>query len=65
MRNKADLSSAAAAQLVKERFHLVVHPRSIERAIERRKKNDEAFHELRSTPTAGQEATDFVVRAAA
>ena len=38
MRDDPTLSSAAAAKLVKERFHLVVHPRSIERALERKKK---------------------------
>ena len=38
MRDEPGINSATAAQWIKERFELVVHPRSIERALERKKK---------------------------
>lgn len=38
LRDDAALNSTALAELVRERFGLSVHPRSIERALERRKK---------------------------
>jgi len=38
LRDDPGLSSTALAELVSERFNLSVHPRSVERALERRKK---------------------------
>lgn len=52
LRDDHGLSSTVLARLVSERFNMSVHPRSVERALERRKKKDETSPS-RSASAAG------------